>query len=263
VNVHDHSRTAALWLGGIFKSVDWLLPAYLQTGFLHRFAKEIEQRNDQIKIDFFRSVMVSVYNPQYLASFYVERYSKIKYVLDFSVHIDEVFRAYFSGYRRVAITALIPVLEGIIRKMADGSGRDLGNGTQGLIKEFDKIVEDEEKSPHRFEERLVMFELIRDFMKNRFLIKTSRFAGLNQFNRHGILHGVFEDYGDELNFLRMITILDLLCFIIGFRGVPVSVFAAEESDESQKLAVQYLALREKSGKPEQVMPTEVVRVFTG
>ena len=87
-----------------------------------------------------------------------------------------------------------------------------------------------------------MFELLRDFIKGRFLRNADRYEGLNQFNRHGILHGVFDDYGEELNFYRTITIIDLLCMIIGYRQGGVSMFAPVDTDESRALAGHYVEL---------------------
>ncbi len=260
--VNDGSGAAARWLGDVFKSVDWLIPAYLTQGFIHRLAGAIYQAKPADKLDIFREAITIIYGPQYLATFFLQRYSKIQHIQDFSRQIDESFRAYFAGYRLVAITAMIPVLEGIIRKIASAASRDVGQGTQGLLKEFDAIVEAESNSPQRYEERLVMLELLRDFMRDRFLKNTNRYYGLNQFNRHGILHGVFDDFGEELNFMRVITILDLLCFIIGLKGARVSMFAPEDTDESRKLASQYIALQEKSNFPPAEIPARVLMLFT-
>ncbi len=103
---------------------------------------------------------------------------------------------------------------------------------------------------------------MRDFIRDRFLKNTNRYDGLNQFSRHGILHGVFDDFGEELNFMRVITILDLLCFIIGLKGARVSMFAPEDTDESRKLASQYIALQEKSSFPPAEIPARVLTLFT-
>jgi hypothetical protein len=77
------------------------------------------------------------------------------------------------------------------------------------------LVDREEQSPHCYGERLVMLEASRDFVRNELLENTNRYAGHNEFNRLGILHGLLEDFGQDINFLRLITLLDLLCFSIG------------------------------------------------
>jgi hypothetical protein len=134
------------------------------------------------------------------------------------------------------------VVEGIIRKMAAQQNRDVGQGTKKLIDELQMLVNREEQSPHCYGERLVMLEAFRDFVRSRLLENTDRYAGLNEFNRHGILHGLFENIGQDINFLRLITLLDLLCFSIGLIE-GISMFAPPDTQESLRLAAEYEALR--------------------
>jgi hypothetical protein len=240
--------------------VDWLIPAYIQMGYVHRLASAIEASDEKEKLKTLREILTWTYTAEYLADFYIGRYSQLAYVKDYARQIDESIRAYFSGYKLVAITAMIPVLEGIVRKFAGGAGRDAGQGTQGIKLEFEAFVNDEAASAHRYEERLVMLEMLRDFIVDKFFANTNRYAGLDNFNRHGILHGVFEDFGEDLNFFRIITILDLLCFLLAFRGFPVSCFAPESTDESRALGAQYQALR---AVPTPVPTTEQAKLFLG
>ena len=147
-------------------------------------------------------------------------------------------KAFFSGYKLVAVVAMVPVIEGIVRKMASRASRDIGFGFGKLKVEFDHIVERERTSPNCYGERLVMLEVLRDFIRERFLESTDKYDGLNHFNRHGIVHGIYDEYGVDLNFFRLITLLDLLCFSIGMiEGGPV--FAPETTPESFRLAQQY------------------------
>lgn len=161
---------------------------------------------------------------------------------DFTRQIDESIRTYSCDYALNAVTGLLPALEGIIRKMATRQNRDVGQGTRKLIDELQALVDREEQSPHCYGERLVMLEAFRDFVRDRLLQNTDRYIGLNEFNRHGILHGVFEHFGQDINFLRLITLLDLLCFSIGLIEGGVSMFAPAHTPESLRLSAQYVAL---------------------
>jgi hypothetical protein len=172
---------------------------------------------------------------------YLDRYSKIPHVRDFARQIDESIRTYFCGYTFNAVTGLLPVIEGIIRKMATSHSRDVGQGTRKLNDELQALVDREEQSPHCYGERLVMLEAFRDFVRDRLLQNTDRYVGLDEFNRHGILHGIFENFGQDINFLRLITLLDLLCFSIGLIE-GVSMFAPAPTAESANLAGVYKAL---------------------
>jgi hypothetical protein len=134
------------------------------------------------------------------------------------------------------------VVEGIIRKMAIRQNRDVGKGTKKLEVELQALVDQEKQSAHCYGERLVMLEAFRDFVRGTLYENTDRFAGSNEFNRHGILHGRFEEFGQDINFFRLITLLDLLCFSIRLVEGEGSMFGPETSPESSKLASVYMAL---------------------
>jgi len=86
---------------------------------------------------------------------------------------------------------------------------------------------------------------LRDFFAERLLKHTDDYDGLDQLNRHGILHGIFEKYGAAVNFLRLITLLDLLCFamVLAHGG---SSFAPDHTPESKRLADYYRTLKQRS-----------------
>jgi hypothetical protein len=88
------------------------------------------------------------------------------------------FAPIFCGYTFNAVTGLLPVIEGIIRKVANSQGRDVGPGTKGLNDELQAFVERELQSAHCYGERLVMLEAFRDFVRDRLLESTKRFVGL-------------------------------------------------------------------------------------
>jgi hypothetical protein len=79
-------------------------------------------------------------------------------------------------------------------------------------------------------------------VRDRLLQNTNRNVGFNEFNRPGILHGVFENFGQDINFLRLVTLLDLLCFSVGLIEGGVSMFAPEHTPESLRLAAGYVTV---------------------
>jgi len=231
-------RALAEWLASRFKEVDWLVPPYLKTGFLSKLAHTIEVASPADRMQIMQVNLASAYGPEYLAVMFLERYSKIIHVRDFKEHIGESIGAYFSGHKLVAIIALVPVLEGIVRKIAASHGRPIGVGTSKLIHEFEAFIDAEIKSQCCFGERVVMLEVLRDFVRDRLLKRTDSYSGLNELNRHGILHGMYGNFGVEMNFFRLITLLDLLCFAIGLEHGG-SCFAPKPTPESLRLAEHY------------------------
>jgi hypothetical protein len=235
------NREYAQYLADAFSQVDWPIPPYLPLGdFLSPLARAIKDAPTQdAKIATVRERLADAYTVDYLAAMYLDRYSKILYVRDFARQIDEAIRTYFCGYSFAAVTGLLPVIEGVMRKMATSQSRDVGQGTRKLNDELQELVDRELNSPHCYGERLVMLEAFRDFVRDRLLQNTNNYVGLNQFNRHGILHGLFENFGQAVNFFRLITLLDLLCFSIGLIHGGVSMFAPAWTEESRRLAAAY------------------------
>jgi hypothetical protein len=238
------NREFTEYLANAFREVDWPIPPYLPLGgFLSPLARAVKDAPKDAKLEIMRERLGGAYSSEYLAAMSLDRYSKIPHVRDFSRQIDQSIRTYFCGYTFNAVTGLLPVLEGIIRKMAARQNREVGQGTHGLKIELQALVDREQQSPNCYGERLVVLEAFRDFVRDRLLENTDAYNGLNEFNRHGILHGIFENFGQDINFLRLITLLDLLCFSIGLIEGGVSMFAPADTPESSRLAAVYMALR--------------------
>jgi len=234
----------------VFNNVDWLIPAYLQIGGIYQLSRQIETAIQAGDVGAGRLILhvalEKTYNEEYLSSMLLGLYCKTVYVKDFRAQIAEAIEASFSGLPHAAIATLIPVLEGVIRKIAQAGSRDVGSSTRRLIDEFDHMIAEENRSPNRNDERLVMLQSLKEFFENKLLKNTGAYSGLDEFNRHGILHGVFESYGSIVNFFRAITILDILCFIL----MPLSRtsgFAPEATTDSTSLADYYRMLRRISG----------------
>jgi hypothetical protein len=188
-------REFAEYMANAFKEVDWPIPPYLNLEFLAPLAKAIKDAPLGAKPAIVREKLAGAYTADYLAAMYLDRYSKIPYVKDFARQIDESIRTYFCGYTFNAVTGRLPVVEGIIRKMAASQKRDIGQGTKKLNDELQALVDRELQSPACYGERVVVLGAFRDFVRDRLLQNTDRYVALNEFNRHGILHGIFEDFG--------------------------------------------------------------------
>ena len=232
-----------------FASVDWLVPPFLQMQFISKCAIDIAAAPDRNKPDVFKAIAESIYDENHLADMFVGLYSKTMHIKDFKQQIFEAIEASFFGLDHAAVATLITVIEGIIRKLALSQGRDVGIGTQKLISELTHLIEKEEASPNRFVERIVMWTSLRDFFSEKLLKNTKTYVGADEFNRHGILHGIYDKYGDKANFYRCITIVELLCFTMAF-FYGGSCFAPEPTQQSAKLEKYLAGLKNLSVKAE-------------
>jgi high-affinity nickel permease len=229
-------------LAKVFQSVDWIVPPYIQIRFLWMIAEAIKAAPAQDSQKILEEHLQIAYSPKELAIMLQERYSKIPHVREFKTEIAEAIEAFQMGLSHAAVATLIPVLEGVIRKISNSRGSPIRNGTAKLIEEIEDLLQKEKLSPHCYAERVVMLEVFQDFMKNRMLEHTSKYTGRCNLNRHGIMHGIFKKFGKSFNFYRLISLLDLLCFTITIRVGDVSVLAPSTTKESELLASYYQML---------------------
>jgi hypothetical protein len=89
-------------------------------------------------------------------------------------------------------------------------------------------------------ERIDMLEQLRDFLRDRLLVPTARYSGMNDLNRHGM----FGDYGVEANFQKLISFLDGLAFFISLGTSGISCLAPDDTAESHQLALYLRRLSE-------------------
>ena len=230
----DMQRAAAA-----FQSVDWIIPAYFSVGHIGMIGDAIEKADVAKKQEILRTVLPRMYTSRHLASMLLERYAKHTHVREFGKPIAEAIEAAFGGLWHAAITTLMPVLEGILAKMrAARLGESAKDNRNWLGSELTALVEKEKNSLHCYDERIVMLTALRDFCNKRLYNDTKNYKGLDEFNRHGILHGLFHDYGDPINFYRLISILELLCFVIALIHGE-SCFAPASTSTSEVLAAYY------------------------
>lgn len=232
-------------LSAILKGVDWVVPAYISHGRLSMLGGMIEQAPQSQKQAILERALRSIYDERHFASFLLGLYDRTRHVRDFKVQIAEAIEAWHAGLHHPAVATMVPVLEGVVRKIARDGQREVGNGTKKVIAELDELIAKENRSPGRFEERIVMLTGLRDFFAERLLTHTDDYDGLDQLNRHGILHGIFEQYGNAVNFLRLITLLELICFamVLAHGG---SSFAPDHTPESDRLAERYRRLKQSA-----------------
>jgi hypothetical protein len=211
--------------GVAFKSVDWFVPPYMQCGVIRKLAEDIKADAQDKKHAVLEAGLRRLYGPNYLAAMFLERYRTVEPVQEFAVQIREAIEASAFGLDHAAVATLLPVLEGVLRRMALANGRDIGSGTKKLVDEIGQMAEGERRhlahsggsadpANGALVERVDMADQLRDFMRDRLLVGTAYYAGINHLNRHGILHGIFGDYGVEANFHKLISFLDVLTFFI-------------------------------------------------
>jgi hypothetical protein len=140
----------------------------------------------------------------------------------------------------------------VLRRLALADGCDVGRGTKKLVDEIEQLAERERRALAQSQgtampgqsdalvERIDMLEQLRDFLRDRLLVPTARYSGMNDLNRHGM----FGDYGVEANFQKLISFLDGLAFFISLGTSGISCLAPDDTAESHQLALYLRRLSE-------------------
>lgn len=235
-----------------FRSVDLVLPPYFGLGGMSALSALIEkQPTSELKQGILKEILPLMYGDECLATFQVGIFATVPFVRDFKLPICQAIEAAAAGMHHAAVSTLLPVLEGTILKAATAQGSPIraGNSKQ-LIGALDQILAKENASLNPYFERVAMLESLRDFFQARLLVPTNSYSGFDQLNRHGILHGLYEGYGADTNFFRLIALLSLVCFALRL-SYGGSMFAPAKTSESIAFADHLARIRlVAKGRPE-------------
>jgi len=208
-------------------------------GCLQQIVSEIE--NGQIVADNLFSYLTPLYSPENLAAMITERYPEVPYVNEYKEIISESVEAHFSGSNHIAVSGLMPVIEGAGRKLLESRGLH-ANSIKSV---FVNLAEDckrevVEKQIGAVDEIIEMLASFLEFTDGHLYINSKQYPLSDNTNRHGILHGAFadEDYGEVINFYKAIGAINFLCFVASLRA-RISSFAPSPTETSKKLAAYF------------------------
>lgn len=226
----------------IFNGVGWFIPPYVRIGYLMEITQDVIQ-NEQTNLE---QLLSHIYNADGLSAMVVDRYPFVPVISDYSQIISESIKAHFLGLHHIAVSGLIPVVEGAARKIAESKGIEEKYTKQVFIKLSEHTKNDVmENQLGMVSEIVPMLESFNNFAITNLYINSNKYPFGDNTNRHGILHGAYndEDYGSPLNFYKAIGSIDFLCFIVSIRA-SISFFAPDTTTESQQLSQMYEALQD-------------------
>lgn len=236
-----------------FLKVDFVTPPFMQNQFLGEFAKAIETGSDLEKVA--EEFAPRMYNIEGLSALSVDIYRKNSDFAKYSSQIDEAIEAFCLGLNRVAITSLMPCIEGIIRDIGIKIGISCEEHvnvkqfinilkkiqqriiTDLVFYEFDWVPSDFKSiSLHDgFNEQIQMVESLKYFLNNCLYQHTASYQGNTNLNRNGVVHGFITNFSSPVNFYRLITVLNILYVCSVLTGNNGSLFHPPTSDASKLL----------------------------
>lgn len=231
------------WLRRQFLKAELVLPPMVNVIKLGKIATEIEQANPGDEGAVFKKHCDDLYPVKAMAAIHANSYLDNAIMKKYGGQIGQCLEAYYFGLKSVAITALIPCIEGIIRDVGGRIGLTCHDhiSANELLNILEKVMR---KYIHRIfdgyiwypsgyasidlhdclDERIKIVEGLRYYIKVSLYEHTSRYQGQAQLNRNGIVHGFVNDFDSDDNFFRLIAVLNALyvaTMLAGADGLPI------------------------------------------
>ncbi len=227
-----------------FRRVGWFIPPYVTMGWLGQAASSIKKKGNVFSQTDLQNILSLLFSPEHLAGMVLNRYPKVVVVRDYQEIIAESIEAHFLRLDHISAAGLVPVVEGIGRKLAQKNGVEDKN----VRKTFYKLAEHCKQNVTTNQigavsEIVSMLNSYVFFLTEFLFTHTDNYALDDGTNRNGIAHGLFSDkeFGSPLNFYKIITAVDFLTFISSIYNGG-SFFAPDETAESRQLAIYYKQL---------------------
>lgn len=225
-------NSGVAWMRASFAEADIVVPPYYQMGFLHENAGKILKATTHAeKMSLGSEMLHYMYPADGMAELICGVWSKRRTFDEFHAQLVEAAKAYCLGLYGVAITGLLPCIEGVVRQLGVLSGVPVEDSVsiRVLTKVFRKLQRRElvmmldgyDWYPESeitvsyldgFHERVQMFESISSYLESKLYLHTDSVPEYLTLNRHGIAHGLFKGYATKENFLRLFNLLSALSF---------------------------------------------------
>jgi hypothetical protein len=226
-------------------TLGWFLPPFINTGSIEMRLR-LQAMRGPFTQDDLEGLLTFLYSPEYVAAMVLHRYPKTPVVALYEKTIAEGAWAHFAGLHHVAAGGLMPVIEGIGKRLASERGIDTNRKSIKAI--FEALLIDAKEDVVRRRigataEIIVMLDSFSCFIASYFYSSTDQYPLLDGTNRHGVAHGLYTDaeYGSPLNFFKIIAAVDFLTFISLLRPLNMSGLAPDPTPESMALAKLYAA----------------------
>lgn len=241
--------------GLVLNEAEVLIPPYFSLGGIQEHIKKIKlAENNLSKIKAGNDFLNEIYTTETLASIVCDLYPQFSPLSASLEQISETAEAYCLGLHRSAISTLIPCIENAVRELGLKLGViDSRNiSVTFLVKIFNSSIKNyidnllfkdyDWKPSDNFimsfleesDERITMMTNVREYIKTHLYQDTDKYDGINNLNRHSILHGFMPSYNSSVNYLRLINLLNSICFCMIFSGIDGPILFPNKTEKSMK-----------------------------
>jgi hypothetical protein len=218
-NRQASERVAALW-----EKMEWFAPLWVPQAETNDLLKAVEHRSKEDAIKLFNYHTSTIYVLSFQAVCIAQLIPKSRSLSGFAPIAREAYLAFYAGHKASSIAALIPVMEGALRRISEG------NEKRSVSDQIDRVIDracmlasrlhfDGNWVPPGYrtssylygqDERIFVFESFRLWLKGTFFRKTGEYDGITWLNRHLFAHGASTEWQNGANFCRMIVALATL-----------------------------------------------------
>jgi len=251
------------WVIDEYAGWDLLPPPYVGLSALIDIKKQLIYRKPVDPTPMLTSVLSKVFATDQLSRYQVEMYEKFAVFRGFEKITDQCIKAFELGLNSIAIIGLIPVLEGVLRKIGELEMDDFQGNTSK--DEFLKLIDHLSTLLSRqayayydvpsfmrlpkfigaFHEQIQLLNAFRAYFQTRLYENTARIVGPIDLNRHSVLHGLVTDFDKPINFYRLIIAINFLggtSYLLGHTESSVELPATALSKKRAQTYARYKAM---------------------
>ena len=199
-----------------FNTVGWFIPPYtIMQNHSDVMSEMTTKGNNFTQVDL-ESLLARIYTAEKLSTLVLQTYPNTDFIKDYASALSDGIESHFIGLNYSAVSTILPVIEGVARKLAEKRGVH-----HDYIKQCIENVATDIKN-HAVSNQLGAFEEIEsmidsfiNFSKSNLYISSVKYPQSDKTNRHGILHGAYDDsdFGSPINFYKAIGCINVLCFL--------------------------------------------------
>lgn len=222
LNKQRRDLEASLW-----SKVEWFLPFWTGHGDSREILAAVSCRDREEAIRHFNYHTSTIYTLPFQAICIAQLMPSCRSLDEFSPVIREAYLAAYSGYSASSIAALIPVIEGALRKMSGSSGdapvREVVDRVcDRACLSASKLYYDGMWVPEEYttpdylfaqDELVFGFQTFREWLKSAFFKNSGEYDGVTWLNRHLFAHGASTLWQEGTNLQRLIVALATLGLI--------------------------------------------------
>lgn len=248
------------WIRTRMQEVGVVVPPYFPFGYLVPMSKRLGEASGLDRDLVAKEMLCSMYQPDTMATLIVQVFCARKTFSDFEQQFVESAKAFQLGLFSVAISGILPCVEGVLRSLCERMGIAVGDtvNIRALLvalhrfkqSQFAYYVSGYDWYPKcidlnfldKFHEVVQMVASIEVFVRDWLYLHSSELSAGVTLNRHAILHGLMRGYGSELNYLRLFNFFSALTFVSGWVEGKGNIGIPNMSPESNALAREFEAL---------------------